>query len=69
MKTISLEAQMLSQKIGNLEILNKKGNRVLTNKGICDNNTRIVLVSLDEMSNEQLLGLSYFVDRYKRGEV
>ena len=68
MKTINLEAQRLSQKIGPLVLFNDKENRMLTYKGICDPITGIVLVSLEEMSKEELFELSSFIDRFKRGE-
>ena len=67
MKTVNLEAQRLSQKIGPLVLINDKENLKLTYKGIHNLTTDIVIVKFEDLDRETLLALSNVVDRHKRG--
>ena len=69
MKTVNLEAQRLSQKIGPLVLINDKQNTKLTYKGILDLTTDIVIVKFEDLDDKTLRALSNLVDRYKKGTV
>lgn len=67
MKTVNLEAQRLSEKIGPLVLINDKENLKLTYKGIHNLTTDIVIVKFEDLDRKTLLALSNVVDRHKRG--
>ena len=67
MKTVNLEAQRLSQKIGSLVLINDKQNTKLTYKGILDLTTDVVIVKFENLDDKTLRALSNVVDRHKRG--
>ena len=73
MKTVNLEAQSLSLKIGPLVLINDKQNTKLTYKGILDLTTDIVIVKFEDLDDKTLRALSnllralsYLVDRCKK---
>ena len=64
MKTVNLEAQRLSQKIGPLVLINDKQN--ITYKGIQDLTTDIVVVKFEDLDDKTLRALSNLVDRCRK---
>ena len=62
MKTVNLEAQRLSLKIGPLVLINDKQNTKLTYKGIQDLTTDIVVVKFEDLDDKTLRELSNLVD-------
>lgn len=69
MKTVNLEAQRLSLKIGPLVLINDKQNTKLTYKGILDLTTDVVIVKFEDLDDKTLRALSNLVDRCKKGTV
>ena len=66
MKTVNLEAQSLSLKIGPLVLINDKQNTKLTYKGIQDLTTDIVVVKFEDLDDKTLRALSNLVDRCRK---
>ena len=65
MKTVNLEAQRLSQKIGPLVLINEKAGKKLSCTGIHDLATDIVLVKFENLDSKTLFALSSLVDRFR----